>query len=833
MSISPKHYELFLKPNLDTFIFNGQAKLELEAETPVNEVVLHSFEIEYDKIEVDFGNGWQPVNGYSLDTENQKINVQLPENDTKNFSLKFTYKGEHNEKLAGFYRSKFMDNGEEKYAVVTQFQANDARRAFPCFDVPGIKATYDIQFLVEKDLFTVSNMPIKMEEEKDGKKLVSFQTTPKMSSYLVFFAVGEFNFIETSSRNRQFRLLAHGDKAEKNGHLSLGFGVEVVEFLEDFFDSPYPLPKLDQLATPSFGAGAMENWGAILYRENALLHYEGITSQSQINGILGVVSHEIVHQWFGNLVSPETWKYLWLNESFATYVGNFTVDQLRPERKTFEYFVQSTNLATRFRSTLGVMDWDSMITTSPIEIEGDGEISFTAKTVPILYTKGGSILRQIHSYLGTEGFRDGLRAYFKKHAYSSTKSNKLWESLEEITGKPVSKIMESFVLQKGLPLLTLNRKGTKIHLQQQRFTYLSHDDGSIWNVPITVRLFKDGNESGIKRFVLDKKEDSFDLGDFDSYKFNVDLTGFYRVQYPEGDYSMLGELISKKLLGSIDRVNIEDDLFSQLKAGLISLDSYLDFLSNFENDDSHMVFSNIATHLLDLHGLLEEGETKVDLEKRSIEFLDSIFEKIGYTPKDGEPMGISIIRGSLLNASVQLGSEKSKEFALSQFEILKQDKSISADLRTSILSIAARETNDFQWFLDSFNNPISESELQNAIIAMTNFTNKELLEKVKEMVFTEIPNRNRGIAIAGLSRNSKIQDDIWFWYLANLDSFEALNNFIYQNSIVSIISAGENHLEDMKKFFNELVIKKPRIADAVEVAMEQLAIKMHFKKILS
>ncbi len=832
MNIAPKHFRIHLEPNLDTFIFDGIVEVKLTSDEPTTTVVMNSFELTYQKIEVDFGNGFEDVKSYKLDESKQEITIELPDNKSTELQLKFTYKGEHNEKLAGFYRSKFSIDGVEKYAAVTQFQANDARRAFPCFDVPGIKASYDIEFLVEKDLFTISNMPIKNETDVNGKKLVVFEQTPKMSSYLLFFGVGDFSYIETESRGRNFRVIAHGDKAEKNGKFSLDFGVQVVEFLEDYFDAPYPLPKLDQIATPAFAAGAMENWGAILYRENALLYYDGITSQAQMNGILGVVSHEIVHQWFGNLVSPATWKYLWLNESFATFFGNEVVDQLKPDRKTFEFFVQSTNMARRTRSTMGVMDWDSMVSTSPIEIAGDGEISFTAKTVPILYSKGGSILRQIQAYLGKDAFRDGLRAYFKKYAYQSTISDQLWLSLEETTGKPVSKIMESFVLQKGLPLITVKRDNHELTISQKRFTYLANKDSYIWNIPITIRLFKGGAEIGIKRLILEKKEDKFDLGEFDAYKINIDLTGFYRVHYPVDDYKLLGELIANKSIGPIDRVNIEDDLFVLLKAGLISSEFYLDFLKYYKDDDSHMPFINIAAHLLEIHSLTEDATKKDEITKRSIEFLDGVFDKIGYEPVSGEDLGISIIRGTLLNASVKLGSENASKFALEQFTRLKNGELISADLRSTVLSIAANKLNDFEWFTEQFNNPVSESEFMNTMMAMTNFSDKELLEKVKDMVFTEVPSRNRGFVIAGLARNELIKDDIWLWYIANLDSFEALNNFMYQGAVLSVISAGDKHIDDMKKFFEDLVKKKPRMADAVEVALEQLEIKIQFKSFL-
>ncbi|MCY3412900.1 MAG: M1 family metallopeptidase [Candidatus Heimdallarchaeota archaeon] len=825
--ILPMNYKLHFEPNLETFVFKGTLDLTVSTSEPITELVLNTLEIVYSSISIDLGLGVEKLT-YTEDQAKQELTISLPPNDKTEFTLHFEFTGEHNDKLAGFYRSKFKVGDKDEYCAVTQFQANDARRAFPCFDVPGIKATFDIEFLMNKEHFPISNMPIKEEVDMGVKKLVRFEQTPKMSSYLVFLAVGNFDFIEKTSKNIHYRLIASPGKPEKYGQFSLDFGVEVVEFCEDYFDYAYPLPKMDQIATPDFAAGAMENWGAILYRENALLYYPGITSESQTNRLLGVVSHEIIHQWFGNLVSPKTWKYLWLNESFATYFGNYVVDQLRPERDTFNFFVQSTNLTRTSGSTTGVMDWDSMISTSPIEMEGDKEVSFTAKTVPILYTKGGSILRQVHGYLGDEDFKKGLRHYFKTHAYTSTVSPQLWEALEEATGNPVSGVMESFVMQAGLPLVEVHKEGTVLKLKQKRFTYLPHDSTSKWMVPLTFRVFNNGEEE-IRRFVLEEKEGSLDLGPHDAFKVNIDLTGFYRTKYDTSEYPMLGKLIAKKKITAIDRMHIEDDMYALLKAKEISLREYMEFTKYYKDETNYMPIFNIAVHLNEIYDLREDAEIKT-YSKSFVEWALDIF---GYEPKTGEELGISIIRGSMLRFAVSLGSEKAKAFTLDLYAKIKNGEAISADLRPVALVVGAHELNEFDFLLEKFNNPESESAFIEYITALGNLSDIFLLEKVKEMVFNEVPSRNRGFLITQLAANKKIKDDIWFWYIANLDGFEALNNFMYQGAILSVVSNSEKHRSDMKQFFDDMVKKKPRISDAVEVALEQLDITLNFKEYIT
>jgi len=833
-NVVPNHYSLYFEPNLDTFVFNAKMEFQFELEQAATSMQLHALELNINSIKLIDGDQENEVKSFELDLEDQHLIINFDEELSGEQTLVIEYTGEHNDKLAGWYRGKFTNEaGEEKYCVVSQFQANDARRAFPCVDIPGKKATFDVSFLVpDKELMAISNTPIVEEEEDGQKKLVTFDTTPKMSTYLLFFGVGDFEAIEKTSKNRQYRTIAHPPKAEKYGQFSLDFGIEVVEYLEQYFDFDYPLPKLDQIATPAFAAGAMENWGAILYRENALLYYPDITSQAQENSILSVIAHEITHQWFGNLVSPQTWKSLWLNESFATFFATHTVDHLRPNRNIFDYYVASTTLGRRSRSTSGVMDWDSMIKTSPIELEGDGEISFTAKTVPILYSKGGSILRQVKAYLGDDGFRDGLRAYFKKHAYGASQSDYLWTALKEATGKPVNKMMETWILQEGLPLVTVQRDGSTITLSQERFTYLPYESDNQWIVPVTIKLFKNGELIDNQVLELTEKQQSFELKEFDAYKLNSEMTGFFRTKYPEEDYAMLKDLVQFKQITAIDRLVLEDELFALLKATKIGVDHYLDFIEAYTEEDSHLSLFSIAVHLRDIYQLLE-GDKQEEMATRAKAFMETVLDKIGYGPKEDESMGISIIRGTLLNIAVEFDSDKAEKFALEEFEKVKNGVKISADLRASIKRVGAKLTNDYEWFRDQFDNPESESEFISTISAMTNFSDEELLEKVQNMVFTDIPSRNRGLAISSLCRNPVTSPAMWEYYIANLDSFEALNNFMYQGAVVSTILTGMEQFDDIQSFFDEYLKKNPQTSDAVDVGLEQLKIQMQFKEFLN
>jgi aminopeptidase N len=348
-----------LVPDLTTFSFKGIATIDLLAEEPISTVVLDANELEISSIQLD-----GTSQDFSLDRDNEELIISLSSPKSSEFSIIIDYQGEINDKLAGLYRSTVMIGDQEKVAAVTQFQESDARRAFPCFDEPSMKATFDIEFIVDEDLITISNTPIKTEQSLDGgKKSVKFERTPVMSTYLLFFGIGDFEFIEDKLGDTLVRVAAHPPKAVQFGEYALEFGKKSLGFCQEYFDIPYPLPKLDLIGTPAFAAGAMENWGAILFRENALLKFPGSTTKQGEIGILAVIAHEIAHMWFGNLVSPSQWKYVWLNESFATIFAYITIEHYYPELRIWDFFLNGRGISA--------FNADAYLDSVPIEMKGE------------------------------------------------------------------------------------------------------------------------------------------------------------------------------------------------------------------------------------------------------------------------------------------------------------------------------------------------------------------------------------------------------------------------------------------------------------------------------
>lgn len=815
MGILPKNYFIHLEPNMENFSFQAYTEIQLHSDKEVNRVDLDALELKIEKCEME-GN---EIN-FEVSQEEQKLSLFLNRKVNGEFKVKITYEGQINDKLVGFYRSKYMDGDKEKYVAVTQFQENDARRAFPCFDTPGKKATFDIEFVTEENYICISNTAV-IEEKKlgKGKKLVRFETTPIMSTYLVFFGVGEFEVLEGESRGRPVRLIASPGKAKMYGEFGLDFGIKSLEYCEDWFGVQYPISKLDLIGTPAFAHGAMENWGAILFRENLLLYYPGITSKLQELRIEEVIAHEIVHQWFGNLVSPTTWKYLWLNESFATFFSYLVVDHYRPEKRVWEFFIVA--------ETSPALNSDARHATLSIEVPEDSGHGMTIKNVNILYNKGGSILRQMMVYLGEKEFQKGLRHYLEKYKFGVATSGDLWQSIQEKTGKPVVELMESWVLQEGYPVVSVKREGEEIVVKQRRFTFLPNDSKQTWLIPLSVTVIN-GKKAEHKKFTFDKKEDRFTIGSCDAFKVNTDATGFYRVRYEAEELKKLSGLVKDKTLNASDRWSIENDLFAFLKSGEIELNSYLEFLPSYENEDNAVPLRNIASHLSFLHELYDD-KRKGDVARQGISLLESILGNIGYEPREDEDPAISMARPDIIWTAVQLGSEKAGSRAMEWFEMLKAGKDISPDLRAVVLRIGAMKTNDWEWFIGKFNSAQNEQELVDYGNAITRFTDDKLIDKVEEFIFESIPYRNRGGAIAMFCANPNAKDRIWKWYLSNLDNFEKLHPFMYQIALVSVISNSEQVENDMRDFFEGYVKKNPMVADAVEVGFETLQISKQIK----
>ena len=578
-TVRPSAYDLTLHPDLENFTFRGEEDIDIAIREPTSEIVMNADEIEIQEARLALGDGssLEPC-CIEFDKEEETVTLgfdeELPAGQAR-LHLKFT--GELNDKLRGFYRSRYTDSdGAEKYLATTQLEATDARRAFPCWDEPAIKATFKVTLLIPSDLVAVSNMSIVRESEVEpGLKRLEFGETPIMSTYLLAFIIGELGCVERTADDGTIVRVYTTRGKEEQGRFALDVSVDLLGYFNDYFGIPYPLEKMDHIAIPDFAAGAMENWGAITYREIAILVDPENTSAGTKQIVASIVSHEMAHQWFGNLVTMAWWDALWLNESFASWMGDKAVDHLFPEWDTWTSFVS--------QDTTRALSLDGLKNSHPIhqEVKNPAEIGqlFDA----ISYSKGGSVLRMLEDFLGSESFRQGLHDYLVKHSYDNADTGDLWDALAAASGEPVSEMMGTWLHQTGYPYLDTeierHETGISVSVAQRRFTYDSiiddaGEDDTLWHVPLRAR----SSNGEIASTLLRERTSGLTLagGSNDWVKINPEQTGFFRVKYRSDDLALLRPAIESLALSPIDRLGIQSDAYALAKGGIQPATDFLE-----------------------------------------------------------------------------------------------------------------------------------------------------------------------------------------------------------------------------------------------------------------
>jgi len=821
--LQPLNYKIHLEPDLQRFQFSGTTEIVIDAPEKVDEIPLNALDLAVWGCQVKVDGTFRD-SPFSVDAKKEELRVYLPDPMTGKIELKIDYVGEINNKMAGFYRSKYVARGKEKYMAVTQFEESDARRAFPCFDHPVKKATFDVEIVAGRGLVAISNGPvIKETPVEDGRTLITFQQTPKMSTYLLFFAVGEFTFIEDPGEVLVRVATIPGMK--KYGRFGLKFGRKSLEFSEAYYDIKYPLPKLDLIAIADFAAGAMENWGAITFRENLLLHFPAVTSKAGRERICEVIAHEMAHQWFGNLVTPSDWKYLWLNESFATYFGSGVVDHYYPEWDVWDQFLHG--------QTGSSLERDSLWETFPIEIPGGEHVVINASTAPIIYSKGGSILRQVEGYVGHDNFKEGLRVYLKKHEYACASSHHLWDALEGVSEKPISKMMKSWIEQPGFPIVEVNREEDRLILTQKRFTYLPRDSEQEWQIPVAIKIFDNHGGSKVVKTLLDLKRTVIDIGpDVAGYKVNEGQTGFYRVKYKEkGNLEELGRRVADNGFSREDRWGLQNDLYALVKKGDIPLDEYLDFISSYSNEKAFLPLISIASNLFHAF-LVMEGSKRERVASVGRGLVERVFEDIGYEPRPDEKHSLSILREPLIWDAVMYGSENVKAFALDQFSSLVAGKKIHPDIVKSVMQIGAWNGDDetFEWFDRSLGSSGSEHERMNILTALGCFGKRDLIEKTLNYVLTNVPDRNKFIPIGILGANPQAIPLMWEWYRDHVEPLEQFHPVHYERVIAAIVPlSGIGKEEEVRGFFDDYMQQKEKARGVIKLSLEKLEINSRMR----
>ncbi len=817
--MQPLVYRIHLEPDPDRFRFSGNVKIRFQVRKPSDTIVLNILDLAVWRCEI-LRDGEKIPCAFSAEPRKEELIITLPEPAEGEIEIFIEYEGNINDQMAGFYRSGYKVGEETRYIAVTQFQESDARRVFPCMDHPQQKAVFEIEMVCDRRLTPIANtLPVEERKIDENRRLTRFAPTPKMSTYLLFMGIGEFDIVGDSEDPRIRVITTPG--LTRYGKLGLDFGKKALQYCEEYYDIPFPLPKLDQIAVPDFAFGAMENWGAITYRENLLLDFPEITSKAGRERICEVIAHETAHQWFGNLVTPSDWKYLWLNESFATYFGFGVVDHYYPEWEIWDQFIHTETHVALVR--------DALHETFPIEIPGGEHVVINASTAPIIYNKGGSILRQVEGYIGTESFQGGLRSYLKKFEYGCASSHDLWDALAAASDAPITRMMKGWVEQPGFPVIEARRDSDELTLTQRRFTYLPNDSEQVWPVPVILRLFDEKGESRAETILLEKVSETIPIDPgTTAFKINDGQTGFYRVRYEEKDLENLAPLVKEKVLSPQDRWGLESDLYEQVKAANLTPDKYLDFLDHYRDEDAFLPLVSIAGNLFGSYLILSE-KWKERIASTAKGIFEPLLARIGYEPAEDEPHTTSLLRDRIIWPLALYGSDETREFCRKRFSVLQSGGRVHPDIAKSVMQVAALSGGEevWEWLINRLKSTESEHERMNILIAMGCFSDKSLIDRAKEYILEKVPSRNRFVPISALTMNPHAIPDMWNWYQENLRALEAFHPIHYERVIESIMPVcGLVSPDAVKAFFKEYGSKKPAFKDIINLSLEKLEINL-------
>ncbi|CAF0829122.1 unnamed protein product [Didymodactylos carnosus] len=854
ITIIPTHYDLTIQPHLDTFKFDGSVIIDLQIKEPTT----------------------SQDGSVQMDTEGERIKVNFSNKLEKgDYQLSLKFIGEVNNKMKGFYRCKYITpSGETRYAASTQFEPSDCRRAFPCWDEPNFKATFDVTMITPKQLLAISNMPVKSESEFKNDKswtVTKFERTPVMSTYLVAFVVGEYDYVETKDSNG-VSIKAYTPVGKKeHGRFALEVAAKVLPFYADYFGIKYPIAKADMIAIPDFAMGAMENWGLITYRETALLIDPKFSSMDQRQRVAIVVAHELAHQWFGNLVTMDWWTDLWLNEGFATWIEYLAVDKCFPEFDIWTQFIADT-----FASFLVP---DALKSSHPIEVPIGHPAEIDEIFDAISYLKGSSVIRMLHDYIGDDAFRKGLHNYLKEYSYKNTITKNLWSHLAKASNKPVDEVMSSWTLQMGYPLITVHEqqlnKQRVLKLTQQRFICDgSNDDENLqWKVPITV-VTKSQPKTVAQNVLMDEREITITLDNVnenDWIKLNQYSIGLYRVKYESKTLERLNEPISSKILSPQDRLMVQNDVAALCNAGHQSFVDYLKLLRAYKNEDNFtvnivfcpphsinmsfcsmlivQVWKSIASNIEDLSTLLQYTNYFEEMKKYCRDIFSTIQQKLGWDVRPDESALLAMLRPLIIGIVGKCGDQAVIDEAKRRFKQHLAGDLIDPNIRKPVYALVSLYGDEStQEELKKLYKTADMMEEQSRLLRSLGQTrNPELIQKTLQFVF-EGDNVRMQDSIAGLVGcvSSKIgRDIVWKFLKGNWTKLaerfgEKSSYLVYFVEYGLSDFADEEVSNDIKTFFdnaNTPIVTRPinKVVETIHMRSEVLkrdskAIEEFFRK---
>ncbi len=768
---TPSHYNLSFNIDFPTNSFEGDESIDVALSKPSNSITLNALEIDFHEVTVTSGGQTQTAK-VSTDEKDEMatftVDKELPAGPA---TLHIKYTGHLNDKLRGLYLSTYKGR---KYAV-TQMESTDARVAFPSFDEPSYKATFDISATVDKGDTAISNNVVVSDQAGPGDKhTIKFATTPKMSSYLVALTVGDWKCQHDEVDGIKLGVCTVPGQ-EHLTRFALDATKAILHYYDNYYSIKYPLKKLDQIAVPDFQAGAMENWGAIIYRETALLVDEKTGSLNAKEGVAGTIAHEVAHQWFGDLVTMEWWDDIWLNEGFATWMTSHPLATWKPD-----WLVQQKVV----NSTLNALSTDGVQNTRPIHQDATTRGEIETLFDGIAYGKTAAVLRMLESYLGHDTFRAGVNLYLQEHAYGNATASDFWNAMARASKKPIDQIMPTFVMQPGEPYVQVDAKceggNTALSLSQKRYFNTPDEfnapNDQTWQIPICMKGV-DGPGGHEQCFLMTQREQQFTMKGCPKFVFpNASGLGYYRFSYDANALRQLGNAVEQGLTPE-ERIALIGDDWALMRAGKATAGDYLASGAQLKNTPGYVLLENFSDHLDLVNEELVSDTDRPEFQSWLRQTFSPMMQQLGYSPRPNEPPTERQKRAVLFNMLGTIGEDPQviQQARTLVEQYMKDPQSVDPSLVKAVVMVAARhgDAELYSQFKAAMKTSKTPEMYYRYFRALGEFPQQQLIQETLASTLTpEVRSQDLGILV-DMTGNPAARDATWDFMRKNYDAISA------------------------------------------------------------